>query len=52
MLADLFPGLFLVLMIVVTLVLLPRLSDDRQPRTDEPQRPTEEIHVKPKDKTH
>lgn len=48
MLADLFPSLFLVLMIALTLVLLPRLNDDRQMRSDEPQRATEEIHIKPK----
>lgn len=52
MIADLFPSLFLVLMIVVTLALLPRLNDDRQLRSDEPQRATEEIHVKAKNKTH
>jgi len=46
--SSLIPSLFLMTMIVLTLVLLPRLSDDRQSRTDEPQRVTEEIHIKPK----
>ncbi len=41
-----FPGLFLVFMIVLTLVLLPYLSDDRQ-RPDRTGR-TEELHIKPK----
>jgi len=41
-----FPGLFLVFMIVLTLVLLPYLSDDRQ-RPERTGR-TEELHIKPK----
>ena len=41
-----FPGLFLVFMIVLTLVLLPYLSDDRQ-RHERTGR-TEELHIKPK----
>ena len=41
-----FPGLFLVFMIVLTLVLLPYLGDDRQ-RSDRTGR-TEELHIKPK----
>ena len=41
-----FPGFFLVFMIVLTLVLLPYLSDDRQ-RSDRTGR-TEELHIKPK----
>ena len=41
-----FPGLFLVFMIVLTLVLLPYLSDDR-PRSERTGR-TEELHIKPK----
>ena len=41
-----FPGVFLVFMIVLTLVLLPYLSDDRQ-RSDRTGR-TEELHIKPK----
>jgi hypothetical protein len=39
-----FPGLFLVFMIVLTLVLLPYLSDDRQ-RSERTGR-TEELHIK------
>ncbi len=42
-----FPGLFLVFMIVLTLVLLPYLSDDRQ-RTNDRTGRTEELHIKPK----
>jgi hypothetical protein len=42
-----FPGLFLVFMIVLTLVLLPYLSDDRQ-RSSERTGRTEELHIKPK----
>ncbi len=45
--SSLIPGLFLMIMIALTLVLLPRLNDDRQPRADEPRRVTEEIHIKP-----
>jgi hypothetical protein len=44
-----FPGLFLVFMIVLTLVLLPYLGDDRQ-RTPERTGRTEELHIKPKRK--
>lgn len=42
-----YPGLALVLMIILTLVLLPYLSDDR---TRPPERTgrTEELHIKPK----
>ena len=43
---ELFPGFFLVFMIVLTLVLLPYLSDDRQ-RSERTGR-TEELHIKPK----
>ena len=42
-----FPGLFLVFMIVLTLVLLPYLSDDHQ-RTPDRSGRTEELHIKPK----
>jgi hypothetical protein len=42
-----FPGLFLVFMIVLTLVLLPYLSDDRQHTPDRSGR-TDELHIKPK----
>jgi hypothetical protein len=42
-----FPGLFLVFMIVLTLVLLPYLNDDRQRTPDRTGR-TEELHIKPK----
>jgi hypothetical protein len=41
-----FPGFFLVFMIILTLVLLPYLSDDRQ-RSERTGR-TEELHIKPK----
>jgi hypothetical protein len=44
---DSFPGVFLVFMIVLTLVLLPYLSDDRQRPADRSGR-TEELHIKPK----
>jgi hypothetical protein len=44
-----FPGLLLVIMIAITLILLPRLSDER-PTRNEPTRRTEEIHIKPKRK--
>lgn len=40
------PGLFLALMIIITLILLPRLNNER-PLSDEPRRPTEELHIKP-----
>ena len=43
------PGLLLVIMIAITLILLPRLSDERPSRTD-PNRRTEELHIKPKRK--
>jgi hypothetical protein len=43
------PGLFLVFMIILTLVLLPYLNDDRQ-RTSERTGRTEELHIKPKNK--
>ena len=42
-----FPGLLLVIMIAITLILLPRLSDER-PNRAEPARRTEELHIKPK----
>jgi hypothetical protein len=42
-----FPGLFLVFMIILTLVLLPYLNDDRQ-RTPERTGRTDELHIKPK----
>jgi hypothetical protein len=41
-----FPGIFLVFMIILTLVLLPYLSDERQ-RSERTGR-TEELHIKPK----
>lgn len=41
-----FPGLLLVIMIVLTLVLLPYLNEDRRP-TERTGR-TEELHIKPK----
>jgi hypothetical protein len=45
--SSLIPSLFLVFMIALTLILLPRLNEDRQIRSDEPKRATEEIHIKP-----
>ena len=45
-----FPGLLLVAMIILTLVLLPYLNDDRQ-RTTERTGRTEELHIKPKRET-
>ena len=44
-----FPGLLLVIMIAITLILLPRLSDERPNRTDSPRR-TEELNIKSKRK--
>jgi hypothetical protein len=44
---ETFPGLFLVIMIAITLILLPRLNDER-PNRAEPTRRTEELHIKPK----
>ena len=41
-----FPGLLLVVMIILTLILLPYLNDDRQ-RTTERTGRTEELHIKP-----
>jgi hypothetical protein len=35
-------------MVIVTLVLLPRLNDERRPTTDEQRRPTEELHIRPR----
>lgn len=45
-----FPGLLLVIMIAITLILLPRLNDDRPPATDQTRR-TEELHIKRRDDT-
>ncbi len=42
-----FPGLLLVIMIILTLILLPYLADDRK-RTPERTGRTEELHIKPK----
>ena len=47
MLAVSFPGLLLVAMIILTLMLLPYLNDERQ-RTIERTGRTEELHIKPK----
>jgi len=44
------PGLLLVIMIVLTLILLPYLSDDR-PRQQERTGRTEELHIKTKRET-
>lgn len=43
--ADLFPSLFLVAMIALTLALLPLLNDDRAHHQSQPI--TEELHIKP-----
>ena len=42
---ETFPGLLLVIMIAITLILLPRLNDDRPSSTDKTRR-TEELHIK------
>lgn len=42
-----FPGLLLVIMITITLILLPRLSEERSTAA-ETHRRTEELHIKPK----
>ena len=42
-----FPGLLLVIMITITLILLPRLSEERSTAA-ETRRRTEELHIKPK----
>ncbi|HNP85263.1 MAG TPA: hypothetical protein PKK78_03940 [Kouleothrix sp.] len=42
-----YPGLLLVVMIILTLFLLPYLGDDR-PRPSERTGRTEELHIKPK----
>jgi hypothetical protein len=44
------PGLFLVIMIAITLILLPRLNDDRPSPPDQTRR-TEELHIKRHDDT-
>jgi hypothetical protein len=44
---ETFPGLLLVIMIVLTLILLPHLNDDRQRPAERTGR-TEELHIKPK----
>lgn len=44
-----YPGLLLVAMIILTLILLPYLSDDRA-RPGERTGRTEELHIKPKRK--
>ena len=48
LIAIIFVAVVAFFMIALTLVLLPRLNDDRQLRSDEPKRVTEEIHIKPK----
>lgn len=45
MMLDTFPGLLLVAMITITLILLPRLNDER-PRSNDRTRRTEELHIK------
>jgi hypothetical protein len=42
-----FPGILLFVMIILTLILLPYLQDDRQ-RPPERTGRTEELHIKPK----
>jgi hypothetical protein len=44
---ETFPGLLLVIMLTLTLILLPRLSEEQSSRADPPRR-TEELHIKPK----
>jgi hypothetical protein len=44
---ETFPGLLLVIMIALTLILLPRLNEERSGRADATRR-TEELHIKPK----
>jgi hypothetical protein len=44
---ETFPGLLLVIMITITLILLPRLNEERASRSDTSRR-TEELHIKPK----
>ena len=44
---ETFPGLLLVIMLTLTLILLPRLSEEQPSRKDTPRR-TEELHIKPK----
>jgi hypothetical protein len=41
------PGLLLVIMITITLILLPRLSEERS-TSAETRRRSEELHIKPK----
>ena len=43
---ETFPGLLLVIMLTLTLILLPRLSEEQSGRVDPPRR-TEELHIKP-----
>ena len=40
------PGLLLIIMIVITIILLPRLNNERSNQADEPRRKTEELHIK------
>jgi hypothetical protein len=46
-LLESFPGLLLVIMIVLTLILLPYLNEERQRPAERTGR-TEELHIKPK----
>lgn len=43
-----YPALLLIIMICLTLILLPRLNDERRPSSDDVRRPTEELHIKPR----
>jgi hypothetical protein len=45
-----FPGILLFVMIIITLILLPYLNDDR-PRTSERTGRTDELHIKQKRET-
>lgn len=40
------PGLLLVVMIIITVILLPHLNNERSNQADEPRRKTEELHIK------
>lgn len=41
------PELLLIVVITITIILLPRINDERPPRAEEPRRATEELHIKP-----
>jgi hypothetical protein len=41
------PEILLIVVITITIILLPRINDERPPRAEEPRRATEELHIKP-----